>query len=175
MMLEDLYAPGAVVSAMAQIPKAARPDILFLSAKLGLARHDSWATPYGALMDEAQAKAWSVDGAMRERFANTLRRFQGGAVLVAAGGRYRQVFEAWIGALKGDARLDGVQIGWAPPAIGRMRQAIKRFALGDVSMCVAHSERSDRGAIVDAERARSNMTTPGTPAARNSKSQLARR
>jgi hypothetical protein len=42
-MLEDLYAPGAVVSAMTRVPKRYRPDILFLSAELGLGRHDAWA------------------------------------------------------------------------------------------------------------------------------------
>lgn len=129
-MLEDLYAPGAVVSAMARIPKERRPDILFLSAKFGLGRHDAWAESYEARLSYAQASAWSGSAAMREQFANTLRRFQGGAVLVAAGGLYRQVFAAWFDALADDPRLAGIALAWAPPQIGRMRQAVKRFGGG---------------------------------------------
>ena len=129
-MLEDLYAPGAVVSAMARMPKERRPDILFLSGKLGLSRHDAWAESYEARLSDEQASAWSRSEAMREQFANTLRRFQGGAVMVAAGGFYRQVFAAWFEALADDPRMAGIAVEWAPTQIGWMRQAVKRFAGG---------------------------------------------
>lgn len=145
LMLEDLYRPGATVSAMARIDKANWPDILFLSAKLGLGRHDSWAEPYEERLTKDKARAWAVSAAMREQFANTVKRFRGGALLVAAGGEYRRVFDAWMEALAGDPRLDEIAVGWANPQVGYMRETVKAFAAGDVSMCIPNAvTMSDR-------------------------------
>lgn len=129
LMLEDLYGPGAVVNSLARVPRASWPDILFLSAELGLGRHDAWASPYERLMDAERAETFIGNPAMREQFANTLRSFAGGQVLIAAGGLYRMIFASWIVALNGDARLKAVTIHWAPPPIGLMRQAVRWFAL----------------------------------------------
>jgi len=68
-----------------------------------------------------------------------VRRFRGGALLVAAGGEYRRVFAAWMEALAGDPRLDEISVGWANPRVGYMREAVKAFASGDVSMCMTNA------------------------------------
>jgi hypothetical protein len=128
MRAESLYAPGAIVSSMATIPEKERPDILFLSGKVGLVAHDMPIAPYEQAMTAAIADGYIGNADMRDAFANSLAEFKGGNVLIAAGGEYKRVYSAWMDQLKSDPRLDGVSITWAPGEIGKMRGAVKAFA-----------------------------------------------
>jgi hypothetical protein len=91
-------------------------------------------------MSDARAEEFASSAAMREQFANTLARFEGGSVLVAAGACYRRVFGGWLEALAVDERVARVEIAGAPAEIGRMRRAVKAFA---VQIAAASGEYAD--------------------------------
>ncbi len=134
---EQRYAPGSVVNSMAKIPEHLRPDILFLSAEFGLIGHDTPIPHYEKKLTKAEADKLIKRKSARDKFVATVRDYDGGKVLIAAGGEYRRVFEAWVEA--GTSEFKGIDIEFAPAEVGLMRGAIKAFAV-ETQPSQAHKE-----------------------------------